>query len=163
MPFNNVTFHSLDLYYPDNRSLQLFAEQNNLLKFYVDIDGDDNARAKATFARLVADVIAKMTPAEQEKESEKFFVYLLGNPRRDMAPYLKPLLEYFHLIGLLKFKKRVYNDNKQKIVRYRVEFKNKQGEFICQKQYSRLSQLSDDIGKKMTSLHYQLFKIGGKK
>ena len=159
MPFDNVVFHKLDLYYPDNRGLQLYAEQNGLLAFRVDFFGDDGRHAKQTFARLVADVIAKMTPEQQAKESEQFFIYLLQNPRRDMEAYLTPLLDYFHMIGLLKFKKHVYNDNKQSIVRYRVIFKNKQGEFICEKKYSSLSQLSDDIGKKMTSLHYQLFKI----
>ena len=76
----------------------------------------------------------------------------------DIKEYLQPLLDYFHLIGYLKFKKNIYNDNKQKIIRYRVEFKNKDGKLLIIKRYSSLAQLSDDIGKKMTSLHYQLFK-----
>ena len=159
MHFDNVVFHSVDLYYPRNHGLHLYAEQNRLLSFRLDIDGDDGRAAKARFARLVADVLAKMTPLEQEQESEKFLCYLLQNPRRDMEAYLKPLLDSFHRLGLLKFKKNVYNDHKQKVVRYRVEFKNKAGKFICEKKYSSLSQLSDDIGKKMTSLHYQLFKV----
>ena len=112
MPFDHVTFHKLDLYYPDNRGLHLYAEQNGLLSFRVDFFGDDGRHAKTTFAGLVADVIAKMSPEQQAKESEKFFIYLLMNPRRDMEAYLSPLLKYFHMIGLLKFKKNVYNDNK---------------------------------------------------
>lgn len=159
MPFPNVVFHSLNLYYPDNRGLHLYAKQNGLLAFRIDMDGDDGHATKSRFAGLVADALAKMKPEEQERESERFFAYLLQNPRRDMGAYLEPLLKYFHTLGLLKFKKRVYNDHKQRVVRYRVEFYNKQGEHICDKQYSSLSQLSDDIGKKMTSLHYQLFKL----
>jgi len=46
----------------------------------------------------------------------------------------------------------------KKIIRYRVEFKNTDGKLLIIKRYSSLAQLSDDIGKKMTSLHYQLFK-----
>lgn len=159
MPFANIVFHTTDLYYPQNPSLRIFAEQNKLLVFYLDIEGNNNATAKAMFADLVADVLAKMTPEQQEVESENFFCYLLQNPRRDMGPYLRPLLKHFHRLGLLKFKKNVYNDHKQKIVRYRVEFKNKNGDFICEKKYSSLNQLSDDVGKKLTTLHYQLFKI----
>jgi hypothetical protein len=96
---------------------------------------------------------------EQQAESEKFFVYLISDPRRDIGAYLKPLLDYFHMLGFLKFKKHIYNNNKQAVVRYRVEFKNKQGKLIKVKRYGSLAQLSDDIGKKMTSLHYQLFKV----
>ena len=159
MRLDQVKFFQKDIYYPKQRSLELYVEHNKLNHFHVDMDGDGNVKAKAMFAQLVMDVIARMTPEAQEKESEDFFVYLLQNPRRDMGAYLVPLLEYFHKLGLLKFKKNVYNDNKQKIVRYKVIFKNTSGEVVTEKYYSSLSQLSDDIGKKMTSLHYQLFKI----
>jgi hypothetical protein len=76
-----------------------------------------------------------------------------------VGAYLRPLLRYFHMIGYLRFKKHVYNTNKQKVVRYRVIFKNSQDQVIKVKHYSSLAQLSDDTGKKMTSLHYQLFKV----
>ena len=56
------------------------------------------------FTQLVIEAIAHMDARQQEAEAENFFVYLLQNPRRDMAEYLEPLLEYFHTIGLLKFK-----------------------------------------------------------
>ena len=62
------------------------------------------------------------------------------------------------MIGHLKFKKNIYNKNRQGVVRHKVEFKNKDGGLIVTKRYSSLSQLSDDTGEKMTSLHYQLFK-----
>jgi hypothetical protein len=64
------------------------------------------------------------------------------------------------VLGYLKFKKSVYNDHKQNVVRCRVVFKNKDGKTLVTKRYSSLAQLSDDVEKQMTSLHYQLFKTG---
>jgi hypothetical protein len=58
-----------------------------------------------------------MTEADKEMESERYFIYLMSNPRRDVKEYLMPLLGYFHFHVLgyeyLKFKKSVYNDHKQ--------------------------------------------------
>lgn len=159
MRLDQIKFYKKDFYYPDNKGLHLFVEQHKLNEFYVDMDGCGKVYVMRKFTQLVIEAIACMDARQQEAESEKFFVYLLQNPRRDMAEYLEPLLEYFHQIGLLKFKKHVYNDNKQKVVRYKVVFKNKSGKCITEKYYSSLGQLSDDIGKKMTSLHYQLFKL----
>ena len=159
MRLDQIKFYKKDFYYPDNKGLHLFVDHHNLSEFYVDMDGAGRDAVHRKFAQLVIEALARMSGKQQEEESEKFFVYLLQNPRRDMADYLEPLLQYFHKIGLLKFKKHVYNDNKQKVVRYKVVFKNTAGKFITEKYYSSLSQLSDDIGKKMTSLHYQLFKI----
>ena len=161
MRFDDVVFYTTHIYYPDSKGLHLFVKQNRLLRFVVDFDHDELAwnRLLKRFASLVSDVIARMTTKEQEMESEKFFAYLIQDPRRDLRAYLQPLLDYFHMLGFLKFKKNIYNDNKQKIVRYRVIFKNKNDEIITVKRYSSLGQLSDDIGKKMTSLHYQLFKV----
>ena len=99
-----------------------------------------------------------MSDDKRAMESERFLLYLISCPRKDIKEYLKPVLDYFHVIGYLQFKKNIYNDNKQKIIRHRVEFKNKEGRLLITKRYSSLAQLSDDIGKKMTSLHYQLFK-----
>ena len=159
MRLDQIKFYKKEFYYPDNTGLHLFVEQNKLNEFYVDMDGLGKSAVHRKFAQLVIEALARMSGKQQEEESEKFFVYLLQNPRRDMADYLEPLLQYFHKIGLLKFKKHVYNDNKQKVVRYKVVFKNTAGKFITEKYYSSLGQLGDDIGKKMTSLHYQLFKI----
>jgi len=107
---------------------------------------------------MVCDTIARLPVSGQELESERFFIYLLKDPRQDLEHYLNPLLKYFHMLGFLKFKKHIYNNNKQSVVRYQVTFKNKAGAVIAHKKYSSLQQLSDDTGKKMSSLHYQLFK-----
>ena len=161
MRFDDVTFYSTDMYYPDREGLRLFVKQNRLDKMLVDFNFDQRNHDKLLikFADLVIDTLASMTQKEKEKESEKLFVYLISDPRRDIGAYLQKVLDYFHVLGFLKFKKNIYNDNKQKVIRYRVEFKNKEGELIKVKHYSSLGQLSDDIGKKMTSLHYQLFKL----
>ena len=160
MGFNSVTFHTGHLYRPDIKGLDLFITQNHLDKIVIDFSGQGSGVAdllKQLFA-LVRSSLARMPEAEKEAESERFFIYLISNPRRDVKEYLKPLLDYFHVLGYLKFKKSVYNCNKQSIARYRVVFKNKDGKTLVTKHYSSLAQLSDDVGKKMTSLHYQLFK-----
>ena len=159
--FDQLRKYNATVYYPVNTGLSLFIKFNGLDKMTVDFDGscEDPDIAFTKLYVLVRDVLAGMSEDEQAHESERFFIYLLGNPRRDCRAYLEPLLSYFHIIGYLKFKKHIYNDNKQKIVRYRVVFKNKLGEQLFVKRYSSLAQLSDDIGKKMTSLHYQLYRI----
>jgi len=159
--FDDLVIYRPDIYHPPNKGLTLYLEQHNLHCFTVDFERNsirDNA-ILYKFFELVRDVIARMSVTEQQAESEKFFVYLISDPRRDIGAYLQPLLDYFHMLGFLKFKKNIYNDNKQSVVRYQVVFKNKQGKIIKQKRYASLAQLSDDIGKKMTSLHYQLFKV----
>jgi len=127
----------------------------------MDFNGSSRHREEVLtkLADMVCDCVAKLPVAAQEMESERFFAYLLQDPRPDLEHYLSPVLKYFHMLGFLKFKKHVYNNNKQSVVRYRVTFKNKAGDVIANKQYSSLQQLSDDTGKKMSSLHYQLFNI----
>ena len=125
MRLDQIKFYKKDFYYPDNKGLHLFVEQHKLDQFYLDMDGCGKVFVMKKFTQLVIEAIAHMDARQQEAEAENFFVYLLQNPRRDMAEYLEPLLEYFHTIGLLKFKKHVYNNNKQKVVRYKVVFKNK--------------------------------------
>lgn len=161
MRLDCVRFYKPDIYHPKSDGIELYIKQQRLDKMVVDFNGFDSVR-EAHLRKLfdmVSHVIGSMSEDEQAKESEAFFVYLISDPRRDIGAYLQPLLSYFHDLGYLKFKKHIYNDNKQKVVRYKVEFKNKSGEIIKVKLYSSLSQLSDDIGKKMTSLHYQLFKV----
>lgn len=159
--FDDLVIYRPDIYHPESEGLTLYLQQHNLDKFVVDLDRNTRLYDATlhTFFELVRDVLARMTVLQQQAESEKFFVYLISEPRRDIGAYLDPLLKHFHLLGFLKFKKHIYNDNKQAVVRYRVIFKNKEGKIIKEKRYASLAQLSDDIGKKMTSLHYQLFKV----
>lgn len=161
MSFNNVIIKSAKLYYPENnKALQFYIDQENLNVIIVNFDTECNITSKyIKLSKMVINAIARMSEHERELESERFFLYLISHPRGDIKEYLQPLLNYFHMIGYLKFKKNIYNENKQTVVRYKVEFKNKDGKPILIKCYSSLSQLSDDIGKKMTSLHYQLFKL----
>jgi len=149
------------IYHPPSKALELYIAQHSLDKFVVDFNMCDKSRQKVLdkLADMSCDAIARMKVADQERESELFFVFLLQDPRLDLCEYLSPLLDYFHMLGFLKFKKHVYNNNKQSVVRYRVTFKNKEGTVIAHKKYSSLQQLSDDTGKKMSSLHYQLFKV----
>ena len=157
----SVKFLKPDLYYPVNDGIQLYVEKHKLdkivLNFEINVQTRDRILHK--LYEIVSHAIAEMSDAEQQAESERFFVYLISDPRPDVGAYLRPLLRYFHMIGYLRFKKHVYNTNKQKVVRYRVIFKNSQDQVIKVKHYSSLAQLSDDTGKKMTSLHYQLFKV----
>tara|TARA_Y100000385_G_scaffold232164_1_gene244531 strand:- start:1306 stop:1797 length:492 start_codon:yes stop_codon:yes gene_type:complete len=160
MTFNAIDIYKGTLYYPKNEGIELYIKQENLDKIVVCFNNEnDKINDKLSkLSKLSINAIALMTDDERMLESERFFLYLISNPRKDIKYYLQPILDYFHMIGYLKFKKNIYNDNKQKIIRYRVEFKNKQGKLLITKRYSSLAQLSDDLGKKMTSLHYQLFK-----
>lgn len=160
MTFNTIDIYTACIYHPKNEGLDLFIEQQGLNKIVVCFDdGCDLITDKfIKLSKMVINVIALMNNDKRALESERFFLYLISNPRKDIKYYLQPILDYFHMIGYLKFKKNIYNDNKQKIIRYRVEFKNTDGKLLIIKRYSSLAQLSDDIGKKMTSLHYQLFK-----
>ncbi len=161
MRLDCVRFYKTDIYHPESKGIKLFIEQKKLNKLIVDFNGNNQIRDENLHQlfELVSHVIGGMSDVDQAKESEAFFVFLISDPRRDIGAYLRPLLEYFHNLGYLKFKKHIYNDNKQKVVRYKVEFKNTEGTVLKVKLYSSLAQLSDDIGKKMTSLHYQLFKM----
>ena len=160
MTFSSIVFYTGQIYYPkNNEGLDLYVKQEKLNQIAVCFNGDVNVAHKLKkLCRMVTNAIALMSERKREHESERFFLYLISCPRRDIKDYLQPLLEYFHMIGHLKFKKNIYNENKQGVVRYKVEFKNKDGGLIVTKRYSSLSQLSDDTGGEMTSLHYQLFK-----
>lgn len=160
-----VHFYNTDIYHPPSKALELYICHHCLDKFVVDFNGCSHQRQRVLqkLAEMVCDTVARLPLHLQEMESERFFVYLLQDPRPDLKHYLCPLLEYFHMLGFLKFKKHIYNNNKQSVIRYRVTFKNKDGKVIAHKQYSSLQQLSDDTGKKMSSLHYQLFKTEEKK
>jgi hypothetical protein len=160
MTFNTIEIYTASIYHPKNEGLDLFIKQQGLNKIVVCFDdGCDLITDKfIKLSKMVINVIALMNNDKRALESERFFLHLISNPRKDIKYYLQPILDYFHMIGYLKFKKNIYNDNKQKIIRYRVEFKNTDGKLLIIKRYSSLAQLSDDIGKKMTSLHYQLFK-----
>lgn len=159
--FSSLTKYTTHLYYPVNKGLDLFVEINGLNQIVVNFDCVSSSLDAVLYKlfTLVRPVLAAMSEEGKARESERFFTYLLCNPRRDARAYLEPLLNYFHILGYLKFKKRIYNNHKQNIVRYKVEYKNTSGETLFVKKYSSLSHLSDDIGKKMTSLHYQLFKV----
>jgi len=160
--FDSVVFYKPNVWIPpNNKGLQLYLEQHRLDKIIIDFNFNqfEFNRTLRKLYEMTATAIAKMSDLEQEECSQSFFVYLISDPRRDIGAYLRPLLSYFHMLGYLKFKKNIYNDNKQQVVRYRVVFRNKRNEIIKVKQYSSLAQLSDDIGKKMTSLHYQLYKL----
>ena len=160
MTFNTIDIYTGDIYYPENEGIELFIKQEGLNKIVVSFNNDINTVKDKLICLsvMVINAIALMNDERRALESERFFLYLISYPRKDIKDYLQPVLDYFHLIGYLKFKKNIYNDNKQKIIRYRVEFKNTDGKLLIIKRYSSLAQLSDDIGKKMTSLHYQLFK-----
>ena len=160
MTFNTIDIYTGDIYYPENEGIELFIKQEGLNKIVVCFDNSTDTKFEklTCLSKMVINAIALMTDDKRALESERFFLYLISYPRKDIKDYLQPVLDYFHLIGYLKFKKNIYNDNKQKVIRYRVEFKNKEGKLLIIKRYSSLAQLSDDIGKKMTSLHYQLFK-----
>jgi len=160
MSFNSIIFYTGKIYYPqNNEGIDLFVKQEKLNKITVCFHNEiDVVHKLKELYHMVTNAIALMNEEEREAESERFFLYLISYPRYDVKDYLQPLLKYFHMIGYLKFKKNIYNANKQSIVRYKVEFKNKEGKLMITKGYSSLSQLSDDTGKKMTSLHYQLFK-----
>ena len=155
-----VKFYHTDIYYPQSKALKLYIERHHIDRFVVDFNECCNSRRLVLnkLADMVCDTIARLPVSGQELESERFFIYLLKDPRQDLEHYLNPLLKYFHMLGFLKFKKHIYNNNKQSVVRYQVTFKNKAGAVIAHKKYSSLQQLSDDTGKKMSSLHYQLFK-----
>jgi hypothetical protein len=160
MTFNTIDIYTGDIYYPENEGIELFIKQEGLNKIVVSFNNDDDTVKDKLICLsiMVKNAIALMPDDKRTLESERFFLYLISYPRKDIKDYLQPVLDYFHMIGYLKFKKNIYNDNKQKIIRYRVEFKNTDGKLLIIKRYSSLAQLSDDIGKKMTSLHYQLFK-----
>jgi len=104
-------FYQTDIYHPPSKALDLYIEQHALNKFKVDFYGSECRRdlILAKLADMSCDVIARMPEAYQERESERFFVYLLQDPRLDLRSYLRPLLDYFHVLGFLKFKKHVYN------------------------------------------------------
>lgn len=160
--FDPVVFYTPYVWIPPhNKGLELYVEQHKLDKILVDFNFNEVEfnRTLHKLYEMAATTISKLNDAEKENCSQSFFVYLISDPRRDIGAYLRPLLSYFHMLGYLKFKKNIYNDNKQQVVRYRVAFRNKRNEIIKVKQYSSLAQLSDDIGKKMTSLHYQLYKL----
>lgn len=160
--FDPVVFYTPYVWIPPhNKGLELYVQQHKLDKILVDFNFNEVEfnRTLHKLYEMAATTISKLNDAEKENCSQSFFVYLISDPRRDIGAYLRPLLSYFHMLGYLKFKKNIYNDNKQQVVRYRVAFRNKRNEIIKVKQYSSLAQLSDDIGKKMTSLHYQLYKL----
>jgi hypothetical protein len=102
------------LYYPKCAGLELFVEQNGLSHIILDFNGPSWAFQKTLkrFSEIVSDKIAALEPLQQKAESESFFIYLLGNPRRDAGPYFRGVLDYFHTIGFLRFKKWVFNDCK---------------------------------------------------
>jgi hypothetical protein len=54
---------------------------------------------------LVRNSLARMTEADKELESERYFIYLISNPRRerDVKEYLMPLLGYFHVLPSFSF------------------------------------------------------------
>ena len=160
MTFNTIDIYTGAIYYPENEGIELFIKQEGLNKIVVSFNNDIDIITDKLIrlSKMVINAIGLMTDDKRALESERFFLYLISYPRKDIKEYLQPVLDYFHLIGYLKFKKNIYNDNKQQVIRYRVEFKNTEGKLLIIKRYSSLSQLSDDIGKKMTSLHYQLFK-----
>jgi len=160
--FDSVVFYRPYVWTPsDNEGLRLYIERNSLDKILVDFNYNERTFNAVLYKlyEMTASAISIMSEPQKEECSQSFFVYLISDPRRDIGAYLRPLLSYFHMLGYLKFKKNIYNDNKQQVVRYRVAFRNKHNEIIKVKQYSSLAQLSDDIGKKMTSLHYQLYKL----
>ena len=112
MGFNSVTFHTGHLHI---KGLDLFITQNRLGKIAIDFSGQGGGVAEwlGQLFVLVRNSLARMTEADKEMESERYFIYLMSNPRRDVKEYLMPLLGYFHVLGYLKFKKSVYNDHKQ--------------------------------------------------
>jgi hypothetical protein len=160
MTFDTREIYKGNLYYPKNEGIELYIQQQKLDQIIVCFDDgfyEMDAKLKK-LTLMVINAIAILQDDKRTLESERFFLYLISSPRKDIKEYLQPILDYFHMIGYLKFKKNIYNNSKQKIIRYRVEFKNSEGKLLIIKKYSSLAQLSDDIGKKMTSLHYQLFK-----
>lgn len=160
MTFNTIDIYTSDIYYPDNAGIALYVKQERLDTIIVFFNNETESynTKLLKLSAMTINAIALMSDDDRALESERFFLYLISYPRKDIKYYLQPVLDYFHLIGYLKFKKNIYNDNKQNIIRYRVEFKNREGRLLITKRYSSLASVSDDLGKKMTSLHYQLFK-----
>ena len=97
MGFSSVTFHTGHLYRPDIKGLDLFIAQNRLDKIVIDFSahGSGGAELLGQLFVLVRNSLARMTETEKEQESERFFIYLISNPRRDVKEYLIPLLGYF--------------------------------------------------------------------
>ena len=152
-----------NLYYPENKGTALFIEQNKLETFWIDFErglGKFNDLLYQLY-EIVIFQIANMTEKEKELEASRFFFYLLGeHTRRDVGPYLNPLLTYWKSIGYLKFKKCVYNRMNQSIVRYIIDYKDIDGNIIITKKYSSIKQVSNDIGSgKSSSVYYIVKKL----
>tara|TARA_R110002153_G_scaffold92372_3_gene224435 strand:- start:416 stop:925 length:510 start_codon:yes stop_codon:yes gene_type:complete len=151
------------LYYPDNKGIKLFVEQNKINTFWVDFE-TESCKFNNLLHRLYEIVIfqiANMTEEEQEREASRFFFFLLDdNVREDIGNYLNPLLEYWKSIGYLKFKKNVYNKMNQSIVRYVIDYKDVDGNIVISKKYSSIKQVSCDIGSgKSSSVYYIVKKL----
>ena len=151
------------LYYPDNKGIKLFVEQNKINTFWVDFE-TGSCKFNNLLHRLYEIVIfqiANMTEEEQEREASRFFFFLLDDKiREDIGNYLNPLLEYWKSIGYLKLKKNVYNKMNQSIVRYVIDYKDVDGNIVISKKYSSIKQVSCDIGSgKSSSVYYIVKKL----
>ena len=151
------------IYFPKNKGITLFVKQNNIESFWLDLDagtGPFNDRLFKLY-KVVIFQIANMTEAKKEVEAEAFFFFLLRDDiRLDIGAYLNPLLNYFKSIGYLKFKKCVYNGMVQSIVRYIIDYKDKNGDIIISKKYSSIKQVSNDVGSgKVSSVYYIIKKL----
>ena len=151
------------IYYPPNNGTELFIRLNKLESFWVDFYHGTSRFDALLYKlyRLVIFQIANMTEANQQKEAQIFFYYLLKEDlRKDIGAYLNPLLKYFKSIGYLKFKKCIYNDMNQSIVRYVIDYKDENGDLIISKKYSSIKQVSNDIGSgKSSSIYYIVKKL----
>ena len=151
------------LYFPSNKGIALFIEQNKIDTFWIDFEHGlfkyNNLLNR--LYEIVIFQIANMTEMEKEAEAERFFFFLLReNIRMDIGLYLDPLLAYWKSIGYLKFKKCVYNNMNQSIVRYIIDYKDIDGNIIISKKYSSIKQVSNDIGSgKSSSVYYIIKKL----
>lgn len=160
---DNMIRQDHKLYHPANKGTSLFIAQNKLETFWIDFETglDKFNNLLHQLYEIVIFQIANMTEKEKEKEASRFFFFLLNkNIRRDIESYLNPLLTYWKSIGYLKFKKCVYNDMNQSIVRYIIDYKDTDGNIIISKKYSSIKQVSNDIGSgKSSSVYYIVKKL----